>query len=116
MSDTKSTLHDLDNAISRGTSESRARALWHATDLLIAGRYCEDEIATFGEVIGRLADAIRAYVERDVETDGLAAAIFRCKLISAGFNQAQTAAAIAEYGIERRRRALPVGVVPLRRT
>jgi Uncharacterised protein conserved in bacteria (DUF2336) len=58
MSDTKSTLHDLDNAISRGTSESRARALWHATDLLIAGRYCEDEIATFGEVIGRLADAI----------------------------------------------------------
>ncbi len=58
MSDTKSILQDLDEAISRGTSENRERALWHATDLLIAGRYCEDEIATFGEVIGRLADAI----------------------------------------------------------
>jgi uncharacterized protein (DUF2336 family) len=58
MSETKSILQDLDDAISRGTSKSRARALWHATDLLIAGRYCEEEIATFGEVIGRLADAI----------------------------------------------------------
>ena len=34
------------------------RALWHATDLLIAGRYSDDEIWTFGEVIGRLADEI----------------------------------------------------------
>ena len=58
MSETKSVLRDLDEAIARGTAESRARALWHATDLLIAGRYCEDEIATFGDVIGRLADEI----------------------------------------------------------
>jgi hypothetical protein len=58
MSETKSVLRDLDEAIARGSAESRARALWHATDLLIAGRYCEDEIATFGEVIGRLADEI----------------------------------------------------------
>lgn len=58
MSETKSVLHDLDDAIARGSAESRARALWHATDLLIAGRYCEDEIATFGEVISRLADEI----------------------------------------------------------
>ncbi len=49
---------DLDEAISRGTPESRARALWHTTDLLIAGRYCDDDIWTFGEVIGRLADEI----------------------------------------------------------
>ena len=34
------------------------RALWHTTDLLIAGRYSDDEIWTFGEVIGRLADEI----------------------------------------------------------
>jgi uncharacterized protein (DUF2336 family) len=58
MSETKSVLQDLDDAIARGTAESRARALWHATDLLITGRYCEAEISTFGEVIGRLADEI----------------------------------------------------------
>src|SRR5713101_3719990 len=58
MSKSKSFLQDLDEAISRGTPESRARALWHATDLLIAGRYRDDEIWTFGEVIGRLADEI----------------------------------------------------------
>ena len=51
-------LHDLDDAVSRGTPESRARALWHATDLMTAGRFSEDEIWTFGEVIGRLADEI----------------------------------------------------------
>src|SRR4030088_2282388 len=58
MSKSHSFLQDLDEAISRGTPESRARALWHATDLLIAGRYSDDEIWTFGEVIGRLADEI----------------------------------------------------------
>jgi hypothetical protein len=35
-----------------------ARVLWHTTDLLIAGRYSEDEIWTFGEVIERLAEEI----------------------------------------------------------
>jgi uncharacterized protein (DUF2336 family) len=58
MNEVKSFLRDLDEAISRGTAESRTRALWHATDLLIAGRYSDDEIRTFGEVIGRLADEI----------------------------------------------------------
>src|SRR5450432_4727058 len=58
MSQSKSFLQDLDEAISRGTPESRARALWYATDLLIAGRFSDDEIWTFGEVIGRLADEI----------------------------------------------------------
>jgi uncharacterized protein (DUF2336 family) len=51
-------LKDLDDAILRGTSESRTRALWHTTDLLIAGGFSDDEIWTFGEVIGRLADEI----------------------------------------------------------
>ncbi len=32
--------------------------MWHTTDLMIAGRYSDDEIWTFGEVIGRLADEI----------------------------------------------------------
>src|ERR1019366_9067083 len=58
MSEVKSFLRDLDDAVLRGTAESRLRALWHATDLLIAGRYSDDEIWTFGEVIGRLADEI----------------------------------------------------------
>src|SRR5215813_1598705 len=62
MSLTKSYLQDLDEAILRGTAESRERALWHATDLLIAGSYSEDEVLTFGKVIGRLADEIEVEV------------------------------------------------------
>src|SRR5580692_4593588 len=58
MGEVKSFLRDLDEAVSRVTPESRARALWHTTDLMIAGRYSDDEIWTFGEVIGRLADEI----------------------------------------------------------
>ena len=58
MNQTKSVLRDLEEAIARGSAESRARALWHTTDLLIAGRYCEEDVATFGEVIDRLADEI----------------------------------------------------------
>ena len=62
MSLTKSHLQDLDEAISRGTPESRERALWHATDLLIAGHYSEQEVLTFGKVICRLADEIEVEV------------------------------------------------------
>ena len=58
MSEISSFLRDLDEAVSRGTPESRKRALWHTTDLMIAGNYSDDEIWTFGEVIGRLADEI----------------------------------------------------------
>jgi Uncharacterised protein conserved in bacteria (DUF2336) len=58
MSETKWFLRELNDAISRGTAESRLRALWHTTDLMIAGRYSDDEIWTFGEVIGRLTDEI----------------------------------------------------------
>ena len=53
-------LQELDAAISQGSVESRERALWYATDLLIVGRYTEDEIWMFGEIIGRL--------EQDIET------------------------------------------------
>jgi len=60
MNDAKTFLSDLDDAVSRGTAESRKRALWHTTDLMIAGRFSDDEIWTFGEVIGRLADEIEA--------------------------------------------------------
>src|ERR1700721_3035766 len=58
MSEASSFLRELDDAVLRGNEESRLRALWHTTDLMIAGRYSEDEIWTCGEVIGRLADEI----------------------------------------------------------
>jgi uncharacterized protein (DUF2336 family) len=58
MTEARHLLHELNEAILRGSPESRARALWHATDLLIEGRYTEDQIWIFGEVIGRLAEEI----------------------------------------------------------
>ena len=58
MTEPKSFLLELEDAVSRGTPESCSRALWHATDILIAGRYSEDQIWTFGEIIGRLAEEI----------------------------------------------------------
>jgi uncharacterized protein (DUF2336 family) len=58
MTTARSFLRDLDEAVLRGNDESRTRALWHTTDLMITGRYSDDEIWTFGEVIGRLADEI----------------------------------------------------------
>jgi uncharacterized protein (DUF2336 family) len=51
-------LQELDVAVSRGSAESRQRALWYATDLLIAGPYTDDEIWMFGEIIGRLEQHI----------------------------------------------------------
>jgi uncharacterized protein (DUF2336 family) len=58
MAEASSFLIELEDAVSRGTPESCLRALWHATDILIAGRYSEEQIATFGEVINRLAEEI----------------------------------------------------------
>ncbi|HLG79635.1 MAG TPA: DUF2336 domain-containing protein [Bradyrhizobium sp.] len=66
MSEAKSFLRDLDHAISRGTAESRERALWYATNLLITGGYSEDEIRTFGEVIGRLSEEIELAARRQL--------------------------------------------------
>jgi uncharacterized protein (DUF2336 family) len=58
MSELGSFLRELEEAVTRGTPESRKRALWHTTDVMIAGSYSDDEIWTFGAVIGRLADEI----------------------------------------------------------
>jgi uncharacterized protein (DUF2336 family) len=58
MTEPKSFLLELEESVSRGSAESCLRALWHATDILIAGHYSEDDIWTFGEVIGRLAEEI----------------------------------------------------------
>jgi uncharacterized protein (DUF2336 family) len=51
-------IDDLEEAVARGTPASRAKALWHTTDLMIAGNFSDDEIWTFGEVVTRLADEI----------------------------------------------------------
>ncbi len=58
MTEDRSFLQEIDEAILTGSPESRLRALWHATDILMAGRYTEDQIWVFGEVIGRLANEI----------------------------------------------------------
>ena len=58
MIEAKSFLRELDDAVLRGSAESRLRALWHATDLLITGRFTEDEIRVFDEAIARLAEEI----------------------------------------------------------
>ena len=51
-------LEELDRAILTGTPENRERALWHATDMLMVGRFTDDEIWVFGEIIGKLAAEI----------------------------------------------------------
>ena len=48
-------LNDLEQAFAQGTPETRVTALWHATDMLLVGRYSEDQIWIFGEIIDRLA-------------------------------------------------------------
>ena len=48
-------ISDLDHAFAQGTPETRVAALWHATDILLIGRYTEDQIWIFGEIIDRLA-------------------------------------------------------------
>ena len=55
---TASFLKELDQAILNGSPESRERALWYATDLLMVGRFSDEETWVFGEVIGRLAAEI----------------------------------------------------------
>ena len=55
MTEVGHVLQDLNEAISRGSAESRAKALWHATDILVEGEFGEDQISLFGEVIARLS-------------------------------------------------------------
>jgi uncharacterized protein (DUF2336 family) len=61
-------LQELDDAVSRGSAESRLRALWHATDLLMAGQFTEEQTWVFGEVIGRLADEIEVAARAKLAT------------------------------------------------
>src|ERR1700744_1919836 len=58
MTETSQIMHGLNEAIERGSAESRAKALWHATDILVGGEFSEEQIGIFGDVIGRLTDEI----------------------------------------------------------
>lgn len=58
MSGTNDLLQELEAAISQGTPERRLAALTYATDLLISGRFSDEAIWMFGEVVGMLATEI----------------------------------------------------------
>jgi Uncharacterised protein conserved in bacteria (DUF2336) len=62
MNGTASLLQELDQSISQCSDEHRLRALWYATDVLIAGQYSEEDIWIFGEVIERLARELEVEV------------------------------------------------------
>jgi hypothetical protein len=70
MNHTASLLEELDQSISQGSNECRLRALWHATDVLMAGQYSEEDVWVFGEVIERLSreleEEVRAQLSRKV--------------------------------------------------
>src|ERR1700686_112453 len=92
-------LRELNEAILRGSPESRARALWHATDILIDGRYTEDQIWVFGEVIGRLSDEIEQAVrvklaKRLAHSDN---APFNVVMILASDNSIDVAGPVLQY-------------------
>jgi uncharacterized protein (DUF2336 family) len=61
-------LQDLDEAILRGSDETRTRALNYAVDLLLSGNYNAADIATFGDVISRLADEIEVVARADLSS------------------------------------------------
>ena len=58
MSQTQSLLAELERAVSQGSERTRRAALNYTTDLLMAGRYTEEETWVFGEVVGLLAAEI----------------------------------------------------------
>lgn len=66
MNQKRLAFQDLDEAILRGTNETRTRALDYAIDLLLSGTYKDADIATFGEVIARLADEIEVAARADL--------------------------------------------------
>ena len=58
MSDNNTLLEDLELAISKGSAQSRLAALSYTTDILIAGRYTDQQIWMFDEIVGLLASEI----------------------------------------------------------
>src|ERR1700759_1631616 len=66
MPKSESPVQELNQAAAAGSKERREKALRYAVDVLAVGSFTDDEIWTFGEVIGQLAEAIeveaRAYL------------------------------------------------------
>jgi uncharacterized protein (DUF2336 family) len=58
MSHTSGLLEELERAVSQGSERSRLAALTYTTDLLMAGRYSDEETWVFGEVVGLIAAEI----------------------------------------------------------
>jgi uncharacterized protein (DUF2336 family) len=57
-----SLLEELESALAVGTAEKRLQTLWRVTDLFLAsaGRYSEEQIGLFDDVLTKLAAAIEA--------------------------------------------------------
>src|ERR1700738_4015245 len=53
-------IEELEQAFALGTPQTRLAALWHTTDLLLTGRYSDDQLWVFGEIIDRLAANIES--------------------------------------------------------
>src|ERR1700757_3931998 len=66
MTASQSFLQELDEAVLRGSAESRAKALAYATDMLIVGRYTGGEIWVLGGGRGGFADAIEVAVRAEL--------------------------------------------------
>ena len=58
MGSSDALIQELESAVSGGNPERCRTALAYATDLLIAGRYSEQETWMFGEILGLLASEI----------------------------------------------------------
>ena len=60
MTPSPNLIDEIEDALASKTEEKRAAALWHITDLFIAGSdsYSEDHVTLFDDVIGRLAATI----------------------------------------------------------
>jgi uncharacterized protein (DUF2336 family) len=66
MAQSSAFLQELEIAVSRGTPQSRVAALSYTTDLLIAGRYSDEQTWMFGEIVGLLASEIEAAARADL--------------------------------------------------
>lgn len=60
MPESNALLLELESAVAQGTPERRHAALSYATELMITGRYADEEIWVFGEIVGLLAAEIEA--------------------------------------------------------
>ena len=63
-------IDEIEDALASQTEEKRTAALWHITDLFIAGSdsYTEDHVTLFDDVIGRLAATIETNARAKLST------------------------------------------------